>query len=466
MNRLKIIIKLLSSNLVVILLGVIQALILPKTLEPLEYGIWSSYLLYCNYSGIFSFGFCDGLYLEYGGKEYKKLNFKKLSSYYYSHQLFLLILFSLWSIFTIIFLKNKLFFFCLGLSFFLMCNRDFFLAINTATDRLEIYSKVQPVTKLSLIIGILFCLLFGKISAMSIIYFFIFGWILTMILNCYFSREYIFCLPNLFLPFQEYIKLMNSGIYLTISGISFSVLQEMGKIMINWKMSSIELGLYSFVFSLSGLFIQFFNVLGIFFYPILKKLNQENGELIMLKLEELLSFLGIVLLPLYFPMRIILENIFTKYTDGMDNLLILIPVVLVQGKINIIFMTLYKSYRLEKQLLKNLIIGICITVLLVYLSLIISYNIFIIAVSSYFSLEIWSYISFLQFNGKNLKNIEYFFKRVFPILLFLVINLIFKFSLISLILSCLETLIVLFILKKDIVYLYKELKDYILKRFY
>ena len=67
-------ISLLSSFLVV--------LIFPKILSIESYSYWQLFLFYIAYTGFFYFGFADGLYLRYGGKEYKELDKSILGSQY------------------------------------------------------------------------------------------------------------------------------------------------------------------------------------------------------------------------------------------------------------------------------------------------------------------------------------------------------------------------------------------------
>ena len=63
----------ISSNLVSLIISTIVILIIPKIIGVEEYGYWQLYLFYTSYIGFLHFGWNDGIYLRYGGKEYKKL---------------------------------------------------------------------------------------------------------------------------------------------------------------------------------------------------------------------------------------------------------------------------------------------------------------------------------------------------------------------------------------------------------
>lgn len=60
-----------SANVGVFILGTMQGLILPKILTVEDYGYWKLFLLYTGFSGLLHFGFADGIYLNWAGKQIK-----------------------------------------------------------------------------------------------------------------------------------------------------------------------------------------------------------------------------------------------------------------------------------------------------------------------------------------------------------------------------------------------------------
>ena len=81
-----------SANIFVMLVGIVQTLIFPKYLSPLEYGYWSKYMLYTSYSGLLGLGINDGVYLELGGKKYDEVDKGTIKSLYIIHFIYLLTL--------------------------------------------------------------------------------------------------------------------------------------------------------------------------------------------------------------------------------------------------------------------------------------------------------------------------------------------------------------------------------------
>ena len=73
----------LTSNLVSMIISSLMILIVPKLIGIKEYGYWQLYLFYSSYVGFLHFGWNDGIYLRYGGKEYDELDKKLFFSQFY-----------------------------------------------------------------------------------------------------------------------------------------------------------------------------------------------------------------------------------------------------------------------------------------------------------------------------------------------------------------------------------------------
>ena len=461
MKKLKVIVHLISSNLLLIIIGIFQSFILPKILEPLEYGKWINYILYTNYAGLLNIGFCDGIYLEYGGKSYKDLNLIKISNYYYSQQVYLCICLFIWLVIVKNIFNNNLFLLYIGITYFFMCNRDFFMALNTATNRLNIHAIVQPIVKIVIILGVILCFFKKENSADFIIKFNIIGWIITYIINFYYNKKIILTKPKKILaPLKEYFFLCKTGLYLTFSSIIISFFGESGKFFISLKMSLTDLGYYSFVFSISGLFIQIFSVLSLVFYPLLKNKSKKNVNITLRRTEQIINIIGLLLLPLYYPIRLMLEILFPQYNIGMDNLIFIFPIIVIQSKMNIIFLTIYKIWRLEKEMLKTLTIGVIISLIITFLGITVKRSIFIIAGCNYISFVLWNIITIVELNKIKKLKWKYNYLELTNIFVFILINIFFKFTLISFILTLLEIIITLYIRRIEIL----KLINYLIRK--
>lgn len=71
--------RIFVTNLIKMLVTVITAFFIPMVLPVEQYGYLKLYQFYMTYLGISHLGFCDGIYLEYGGAAVEKISGSKVS---------------------------------------------------------------------------------------------------------------------------------------------------------------------------------------------------------------------------------------------------------------------------------------------------------------------------------------------------------------------------------------------------
>ena len=76
-------IKVLFSNIVNIISGIVVGFIIPVVLDVEGYGFYKTFTLYVSYIGFFSLGIIDGIVLKYGSKNYNELNRERFRSYFF-----------------------------------------------------------------------------------------------------------------------------------------------------------------------------------------------------------------------------------------------------------------------------------------------------------------------------------------------------------------------------------------------
>lgn len=103
--------RLLGVNLVSTALNMITAFLLPKFLTIEGYGYVKTYQFYLMYVGLLHLGYIDGIYLEYGGKDYNNIDTRKVTRELYN---FVLIQFLICILFlTVVLIKNNIVFWVL-----------------------------------------------------------------------------------------------------------------------------------------------------------------------------------------------------------------------------------------------------------------------------------------------------------------------------------------------------------------
>jgi len=73
------IIEVLYANILNLLIAVVNGFLLPKYLTVETYADLKTFLLYMSYIGILHFGYIDGIYLKYGGKDLYNIQKEQLA---------------------------------------------------------------------------------------------------------------------------------------------------------------------------------------------------------------------------------------------------------------------------------------------------------------------------------------------------------------------------------------------------
>ena len=81
----------IMTQAVVVAVGLIKTLLLPNAFATVEdYGYWQVFMFYSSYLLIFTFGYHEGVYLMYGGKDFGTLPDKDLKRSFTFHLLLML----------------------------------------------------------------------------------------------------------------------------------------------------------------------------------------------------------------------------------------------------------------------------------------------------------------------------------------------------------------------------------------
>ncbi|WP_288304958.1 oligosaccharide flippase family protein [uncultured Fusobacterium sp.] len=408
-ENIKSFLQVISANLFVMLVGIIQSLLLPQKIGPEQYGFWSLYLLYIGYAGFFNLGIPDGIYLCFAGKKYKDLDKKKFRSYLNISSIISLIFLIIWII--IILIEDmeehfKLIMILIGVSSFFACINNFVTMLDQATARFNIYSTGRIIEKCCIIFGILFYFIFNLETAIVIIIFSVLGKIITCLFYLYNTKP---ILVEKSVSYKDEIKdilyFMKIGLWLTLSSIGISTINSIGRFFIQYNMNVTALGQYSFIFSIAGLFTLFFSAVATVLFPMLKKSSDNNiGEI-----DVIMNICGLAIYLCIGPLYIFLNMFYKDYSPSFDCLVVMLSSVALLGKISIVYSTIFKMINRVKEYVIILIISIIICLIITYLTVKLDNSIFSIAIASYFSLMILCILSVKKYNSYNRDKLQYGF---------------------------------------------------------
>ncbi|MBO1265075.1 oligosaccharide flippase family protein [Proteiniclasticum sp. SCR006] len=425
-NNARNLLSVLGANFFVMFVGIIQSFLFPKLMGPNQYGYWSMYLLYIGYAGFFNLGVSDGIYLLFGGENYNDLEKGKFKAYFNIILFYLsvfLIIWVLYCFFSQQVTQQLLIMLAIGLSSFLACLINYVVMIDQATSRFNIYSKGHIIEKIAIMAGTI--ILIKLRNPLVVIMASIIGRMITVFYYYANSKPILYAKHS---PYKEALKDMatffSAGIWMTLAAIGTTAMTGIGRFFIHYQLGVTELGYFSFVLSISGLFTIFFSAIATVLFPMLKRSTGEAYRKQMIILDNLLDWVGILILLLYFPAKSMLSILYPQYESALKILVVLFPLVLLQGRTSMVYYTIYKVERLERQYVYNLIIALLVCVIFSMSSLMVVKDITSVAVATYGAFVVWCIVIVALYNKNSDIKLKYHFGNLLLSVIFLTINLV------------------------------------------
>lgn len=357
-----------ASQSISLFFSLAMALLVPKALGIKEYGYWQIFFFYGSYAGFFQFGFNDGIYLRYGGKEYSSLDrplFRSQLRILAGSQLAisLLLIISIWAFepdksraFALIFAA-----FCI----FIMGTTTFYLLIDQSTNRIRIYSKGIIIDK---VVFLILVVAFYMLSIRNFEIFIIGNMFSKLIGFSYFiltSKEITFGpIDKSTKSLEEAKNNIRAGIKLMLANIAGMLMVGVGRIFIDLDMGVEAFGIFSLAMSATSLVLLLISSISIVLYPILRQCDSEDLPRYFVSFNcMLMTLIGCALL-LYLPAQLVITMWLPKYGQVLSYLFLLFPISIYQGKMQIIVNTYYKTMREEKAMMIANISAVLVCVLL------------------------------------------------------------------------------------------------------
>lgn len=358
----------ISSNLLSLLISILAVFILPKLIGIKEYGYWQLYQFYVSYVGFLHFGWNDGIYLRYGGQEYRKLDRELFFSQYYmlaaSQILIGLIIF----VIAKVYVKDidRLFILWMICICLVLSNmRGMLLYIMQATNRIKEYARIIIVDRLIYLAIIVFLLIAGVRTYKLMIFSDLIGKLFSLIYATYYCREIVYRKYSTFcFSFTETISNISIGINLMIANIAGMMIVGVVKFGIErtWDVSTF--GKVSLSLSVSNLLMVFVSAIGIILYPILKRVDENRLSNIYSVAKVLLMVVFYGILFIYYPLKSIMSIWLPQYAESLKYMALIFPLSIFEGKMAMLINTFLKTLRKEKQILKVNMITVGLSIIL------------------------------------------------------------------------------------------------------
>ncbi len=392
------------ANMINMFFSVISSFILPKYLSIESYGYFKVFQLYVNYLGIAHLGFVDGIYLKYGGKEIRKLDFNEIVSSAATIRN-LQIIITIIALFVGIIINNPLAIF-LALSCVPVNMISFYKNLYQATGEFKDYGAIISIQPIIIFISNML-LLFILRTDNYILYILvvIISNLFLYVLLEYKSKQLFEQLKIFTFNINLLIDNIKSGICLTIGNFASIMITSIDRWFIQILMSMSDFSYYSFAVSVENLFNVCLSAVTTTLYNYLCRVK-EKTEII--KLKSICLVIGIYLVAIAFPVKFIIDYWLKKYVESISCLFLLICAHSYYFVIKAIYINLYKARGQQKHYFYQMLIILVIatgTNMFGYLFIAKIKEIF--ACMSLLTAIIWFFICYFEFkdikgNGKEI----------------------------------------------------------------
>ncbi len=360
----------LGSQFAVAASGVIKALLVPVALTVPQFAYWQIYVFYAAYAGVLSFGYVDGIYLQYGGKHYGDLPAARLRSSNLLYTLALLAGAALVAGYAAIQadLARAWVFWAIALNIVLsgiIGNISYTLQ---ATNLLKEYALINTLDKLIFLAALLllispsfrsfqFLIVADLASRLAVL-----GFLLVKRSDLLFGS-----LEKLRPAVDHLATLVRAGLPLLIANLSGMLTLGIGRIAIEYDAGLSVYAHYAFATTLANVVLICAAAMSVAIYPVLRQQDPARLRAFFDETNWIYRNISFLLLLGYFPAVLFIQIVAPKYQDAVGFLGVVFVMTVLQGKMQLVNNTFYKALRLERAMLtanlSSLAMAICLVTL-------------------------------------------------------------------------------------------------------
>lgn len=360
------------SQFCFLLFSVIMSLILPKLVGVTQFSYWQLFIFYSSYVGFGHLGITDGIYLKIGGKSIDNLEKDKLSSNFWYMIFIQIIIFLIICLFAFNYVddSNRQFVLFMTGIYLIFANANWFMEfVFQATDDIKTYSFLTIASRLYFMIFLFADIFLRNGSFIYFVEFFVLSQVIASFYGLYKLRKTIFSLTSAFFKsISEVFNTAKSGIKVTIANTVSILILGIGQFAIDDKWGINSFGKLSFAFSLTTFILQFVSQFSLVFFPALRKVDRSNRKKFFKSFHRILNCILPMVLIFYIPIKIIMDLWMPQYSISFYWLSFLLPICIFDGKMNMLFSVSFKVEREENKLLRNNVISLIISFVLIMIS--------------------------------------------------------------------------------------------------
>lgn len=385
------------GQVLLLIFGLIQSLIIPKYLSTADYGYWQLFLLSTAYVGILHFGFLDGILVRWAGKEFGDIKQEVPVVF----RFLLLEQFLVVGVLALVLIAIGPSFLAIGLA--VLANAIIVNILTFFIFTAQAVKRFKLVTAANICRGALFLLLVlalfasGRFGYVDLYIGTIVTGSILLIVFAVHLRESLFSQVTPKKSLRTYgTENISIGIFLLLGNFTAVLLMTVDRLTVSSFFPITLFAQYTFAMSMCVIVITFVQAVSLVLFPYLSGSSSELRTRAYEILKPAITIFWAGALALYFPFTAWVEFYLPQYIASLPLMAILLCMIGFSGHIQILHVNFFKVYR--KQRLYFVIAGIslaCAVVLYVFAATLFG-TLESIAVTAVISSLLWYFLNELS----------------------------------------------------------------------
>lgn len=349
----------LGANLINMCFNLILNFVQPKFLSIDSYAAIKTFQLYCSYVGILHFGYVDGMYLYYGGKNLNEIDNNSIQKNISTLRFFEVIISLIF--FVIGIFSRDFVIICFSISILPLNMVGYYRSLYQAVGEFDKYGRTMNINTIFIfIINIILIFLF-KIDNyfIYIIMYTIINIIMWILLEWNFIKEITNVKANFKISVEELILNIKNGFLLMMGNFSSIILTSIDRWFIKFLLNSLSFAQYSFVVSIENFMNIAITPVSITLYNYFCNVKDIYK---VKRIRNLVVIFSVFIVSAAFPAKFILENFLIEYIGATSVLFYLFASQIFYIIIKSFYVNLYKAKSMQNKYFFKLIIVIIVSV--------------------------------------------------------------------------------------------------------
>lgn len=418
-KTLKDIAKVVASNIISLVSGILVAFLLPKITTVSDFGYYKTFTLYVSYIGLLHFGFCDGVYLMYGGWNYEDLPLDVFRMYFKVLTVMETAVTIAIIVVTGCVLPDDLhfIFYCLALYSLFHIYSSYYQLVSQATSRFNEFSLRTIIYSVLRFLGLVVLWIYAKLSSSFVSYEYYVGIlvVLEIALAIWYFNTYFAISFGKSVSIREnkhsIVSIYKLGFPLLITNLASTFLLTLDRQFVNILFSKEDYAIYAFAYSMLSLVTTTTSAVATVLFPKLKRSSERELENTYSRLIATILIVVYAGLIVFFPLKWFVNWFLPQYSSSIIIFRVIFPGLAISSAITIVMYNYYKVLNKTTLFLK-ISIGI---LLLSGIANYVAYKLFgttvSISIASIITMMVWYVISerlfVKRYSIKWVKNIVY-----------------------------------------------------------